>query len=292
MKNIYHKEAILGEKHIRIPLDVIQKNKNHPLLHGTYITEIGSYPNAYHHYVERSSGSCEYIYIYCFDGIGLVEVDNISYRLLKDEVLCIPKNKKHLYYADTEKPWSILWFHFQCDDYEIYNEDNLIHIHELSEHQILQIQKYFRELFALSTQVGTLSNMITLSNIISNTLTITFLADSKPQIDINNDIILKCITYMKSHIDETITLKTLRDLTNVSASYLSSIFLKYMNHSPIDYFIYLRIMLACQYLRLSNLRINEISSKVGYKDPLYFSRIFRKHMGISPRDYRQQIPHQ
>lgn len=58
---------------------------------------------------------------------------------------------------------------------------------------------------------------------------------------------------------------------------------------PIDYLIQLRIEQSCKLLRISNKKIYEIGQDVGYKDPYYFSQIFKKRIGISPKEYRHQL---
>ena len=54
-----------------------------------------------------------------------------------------------------------------------------------------------------------------------------------------------------------------------------------------DYFIHIKIQRACFLLDTTTLSVREIGSQVGYEDPYYFSRIFRKVMGVPPRAYRQ-----
>ncbi|MGE7057069.1 helix-turn-helix domain-containing protein, partial [Paenibacillus glucanolyticus] len=57
-------------------------------------------------------------------------------------------------------------------------------------------------------------------------------------------------------------------------------------YSPIDYYLRLKIQLACQHLDLTGQSIKEISHRLGFQDPYYFSRLFKKIMGKSPSDYR------
>lgn len=54
----------------------------------------------------------------------------------------------------------------------------------------------------------------------------------------------------------------------------------------------LRLVKAAQLLLHSNLRIADIGDRVGYSEQAFFSRIFRKHLGMSPRQYRIHIPAQ
>jgi len=52
----------------------------------------------------------------------------------------------------------------------------------------------------------------------------------------------------------------------------------------------LRLVKAAQLLLHSNLRIADIGDRVGYSEQAFFSRIFRKHLGMSPRQYRTHMP--
>jgi AraC-like DNA-binding protein len=71
---------------------------------------------------------------------------------------------------------------------------------------------------------------------------------------------------------------------NVSASCFARKFKQQIGISPLQYLIDVRINKACELLNTS-VSVREISSIVGYDDPLYFSRLFKKHTGMSPRQY-------
>jgi AraC family transcriptional regulator of arabinose operon len=55
------------------------------------------------------------------------------------------------------------------------------------------------------------------------------------------------------------------------------------------YFNHLKIQKACQYLHFTDDRINQIADQLGIGDSYYFSRLFKKLMGISPVEYRKRI---
>ena len=56
-----------------------------------------------------------------------------------------------------------------------------------------------------------------------------------------------------------------------------------------QYIVQLRISVAKNYLESSNKNITEISDAVGYDNPLYFSRLFSKYTGMSPKEYRNKF---
>jgi len=74
----------------------------------------------------------------------------------------------------------------------------------------------------------------------------------------------------------------------VSPAYLSRLFGEHMNSSFIDYLTVLRIERAEKLIRENRSSIKEVSFAVGYQDPNYFSKIFRKIVGISPSMYAQR----
>lgn len=61
------------------------------------------------------------------------------------------------------------------------------------------------------------------------------------------------------------------------------------NKTPIDYLQDKRIHVAKDLLHTSNLNINEIADRVGYRDPSYFSQTFKKYLGTTPMDYRKTV---
>jgi AraC-like DNA-binding protein len=72
----------------------------------------------------------------------------------------------------------------------------------------------------------------------------------------------------------------------LSESHFSRLFKEQTGHSPVDYFIYLKMQHACSMLTLTQSTVKEISDTLGYSDAYYFSRLFKKVIGVSPREYR------
>lgn len=56
--------------------------------------------------------------------------------------------------------------------------------------------------------------------------------------------------------------------------------------SPMDYFIHLKLQKACLLLYTDDIKVKDIALLVGYDDPYYFSRLFKKYQGLSPDQYR------
>lgn len=94
------------------------------------------------------------------------------------------------------------------------------------------------------------------------------------------------ITYIQEHYAENITLEDLSRVADRNPQYLSAVFSKTCGMSLKEYITSLRIKDAKNLLRSTGLPIGEIAIKLGYQDAKYFSRVFQRLTGKSPREYR------
>ena len=101
------------------------------------------------------------------------------------------------------------------------------------------------------------------------------------------DMIRQAVEYINAHYtDENLSLKEVAGYTNVSANYFSAVFSQEMQQTFVEYLTKKRMDRAKELLRQGDKRSAEIAAEVGYKDPHYFSFVFRKTQGCTPRDYR------
>lgn len=96
------------------------------------------------------------------------------------------------------------------------------------------------------------------------------------------------LNYIHEHYNENISVVDLAKLGYSNSVTLTRQFNKYMNCSPKKYLNQYRIEKAKSFLLHSNIRINEIATAVGFKDPLYFSSVFHKATGLSPIDFKDK----
>lgn len=103
------------------------------------------------------------------------------------------------------------------------------------------------------------------------------------------DPIEQTLRYIQQHYREQVTLDFLAEQFNYSSRHLSMQFKRKTGHSPIDYLIQTRLTKARNLLVRSDATLREIAAEVGYTDVYYFSRIFKKHVGLSPTLYQRKI---
>jgi two-component system response regulator YesN len=103
-----------------------------------------------------------------------------------------------------------------------------------------------------------------------------------------NQILQKAKAYIQEHFAEPITVQTVADHVFLSPEWLSTLFKKNAGMTFLDYVTHLRMEKAKALLQDVSLKIYQISSEVGYRDTVYFSKLFRKKFGCTPKEYRNQ----
>ena len=100
--------------------------------------------------------------------------------------------------------------------------------------------------------------------------------------------VTKAKNYIQEHYGFDISLDDVSREVNISPYYFSKLFKEESGENFIEYLTRTRIEKAKELLREGNLSIKEISSLVGYADPNYFSRLFKKQTEMTPREYRER----
>lgn len=282
------KDGFVDEQYFIIPTESFGNYAGHPLIRGMYLTDIGFFPRARHHYREREEGTPEYILIYCVEGEGYIHVGGEKYVLHEREAFCIPGGQGHRYYADEKNPWSIFWVHFKGDNvgYFPLEEKRIVEIN--SRHAQSRIITLFDLLFQVLERNYTLGNFIYISQVLMLILSEIYFREKVDEASEQNRHVTAAIRYMYKHLHENLKLQDIADELKLSKSYINAAFKKYTGRAPVDFFINLKMQEACKLLKSTNLYIIDIGQRLGYNDPYYFSRIFKKMMGVSPKEYREQ----
>lgn len=93
--------------------------------------------------------------------------------------------------------------------------------------------------------------------------------------------------YIHEHYNEALTIPMLAEQNGVNRNRLFYVFNKYSVMGPGDYLLSYRLNRAKEILLVENVPIQEIAQAVGFRDPFYFSRVFKKQFGLSPSEYRK-----
>lgn len=288
----YKKEGFDGQKAIVVPKSIISKLcLSNDIINRAFITDIGYYPKAKFHFRKRSHGAEQNILIYCVEGKGSVKIQSSTYLIAPGDYFVIPHGCPHSYETDEKNPWTIYWCHFKGEQADelvkkiVSKSGSYKYSVDFIEERINlfdQLYMYLEQ--GYSYENLTYTNILFLQFLSSFAFSEKFKSTLKEKTD---DILEASILYMQNNIELILSLKDLADHANCSSSHYCSLFKKKTGFSPIEYFNHLKIQKACQYLQFTQLRIREIAFKIGIEDPYYFSRLFTKTMGFSPKGYRQ-----
>lgn len=117
---------------------------------------------------------------------------------------------------------------------------------------------------------------------------ISFSKMGRDNYDEGRNVILKAVEYINSNFKKDIMLEEVAGVVNISSFYFSKIFKEYTGKNYVDYITDLRIEVAKEKLKEGIVSIKEICYEVGYNDPNYFSRVFKKVEGLSPSEYKSK----
>jgi len=289
---IRKREGFKGQKAIVLPHYIQHEAVGNPLTKLLYITDIGYYPGAMHHFTERPSGCAENILIFCINGEGWVEADSSRKRIRKNQFIILPAQKPHKYGSGDIDPWTIYWIHFKGEMSSFFNPSQISVIDLNSDANIRNSHRIrlFEETY------HTLTMGFSKANLEYSSVCLWYLLGSFKYITnfersgsfIKNDIIDKSIKYMNDNVFNRITLTQLAENAGLSVSQFSLVFKKKTSRSPIDYYTNLRIQNACQLLDFTGMNIKEVASQLDFDDQFYFSRLFKKIMGMSPMEYKKR----
>lgn len=300
---IRRKDGFLGERQVVLPPMMIDVQEKDPLTKSLFITDIGYYPKAEHHHRVREKAIDQYVLIYCVEGNGWYSVDGKRYEVYKNQYFILPAGFPHEYGATEGTHWTVYWVHFCGSQASIYAEGALkpqdinVSLHSRISERI----SIFEEILTTLHYGDSLEDLRYASSLLHHFLaSMRYLGqyrrakskyyhsnDKEPFTYHNHmDIVESAIHFMRENMENHLSMEEMLKYIGYSKSHFSIVFKKQMGCTPLAYFNRLKIESACELLKLTDMRMNQICYKIGMKDSLYFSRLFKKTMGMSPTEYR------
>lgn len=258
-----------------------------------YVSDIGYFPRAQHHYRERAGGSDAHIFILCADGEGWIELpDNrAKIPLSPRQLYVIPAGTPHRYGASPLDPWSIYWFHLKGS-----HVSEMIELYQLAGSPLpipVSVYARFMETFSqsydqLTDKTYSAAVHAHVSQTMRHLLSGIGIGAGKSAQDKKRESYLEhAVRYMAEHVADSVKLPDLARHTGLSRQHLIYLFNRETGQPPIEYFLRMKMQRAAQLLDLTDLTVKQVGHAVGLSDPYYFSRLFKRMMGHSPSQYRQ-----
>lgn len=265
---------------------------NSLLIDGLLPTAAGYFPRAEGHYVRRKSPIHDAIFLLCLEGEGWIEVGNVCTMLKPGDIGYVPQSILHAYGANSNHPWSLVWFHITGD-----------RVSEAASLLGLTLTKLVARVDGLGKDLPMIDELCHLLRPphqlarfrMASTLVRDWFARAscRMYLSIHEASLIErienSVNWMRSNLDRPIRLSELAGQAQLSVSRYSEIFRQLYDKPPIAFCTSCRISRAIELLTTTDHKISMIATQAGYTDPLHFSRVFRREMGLSPRQYRNDL---
>lgn len=250
-----------------------------------------------------------HLLIYCLNGEISMCINDSVYTVKQGDVMVIPKNT--FYIPIGKSSCEYYFFHFKAkeiintQDITIENKDvrkqdveegeaGYIYYYPKHQNTIIDIgilnktiaERAKRLIFRSESlkPEQNYTHQLLLNAYIREILIM--ISKDYSNIEINRKLKEIC-NYIEQNYSKPLTLSLLANKFSLADSYLARLFQKELKKKPSNYISEIRIEHACKYLALSDLNITEIAEKVGFSDVYYFSKTFKKQIGITPSEYRR-----
>ncbi len=239
---------------------------------------------------ERPKGRKDYQLLYIASGTAHFYFNGTE-RLLTEGTMILyhpDEPQKYLYYA-TDKT-EVYWVHFTGSDvdtllahYGISATENIFYTGTLPDYQWLYRQ-IIQELQLCRPNYEELLSLLLCHIFLM--LNRSIKEDRKTGSDIQNEI-ERATHYFNENYNAPIRIEDYAKSRHLSTCWFIRNFKEIVKATPMQYILSLRMINAQSLLENTDYNITEIAQTVGYDNPLYFSRLFRRQVGLSPSEYRK-----
>lgn len=279
-----------GETFVILPPKVQERVSRHPLMSDFWFVSGGYYPNARMLVRHRPEGCVENLLIYCVAGGAWVEVNGVRHTFCAGEVLLIPAHTAHSYGPDEATPWSLHWVSFLGTNAHLYTEQLPAgrFILPVDAPSRIEVEGHFNRVHMLLRESLSDAHLICASKEVENLLALLLFRHRQTTEDgTTPNPLAAAVRLMHGNLYTTVTLDDLAEASGLSKSHFTRLFRERMGMAPVDYFIRIKMQRACQYLDTTDWPLKRVAAHMGYPDAAYFSRVFRKVMEMTARDYRR-----
>lgn len=279
-------EGFPGQRLVVIPPAIVVESGRKPVTRDLCVTHIGSFEATSDHYVERPHGTSQHILIACVSGKGHCRLLGREWTVGAGELLFLPPREAHRYHADAQQPWMIFWIHFRGQRVQDYLDTLGVTpqqpiIHPADPTPLLDA---FEDTYRHTRHGFSESSMIGLATAFGRLLG---LAKTEQRSAGKRSIqsegrLFKTLAEIRDRPSHPWTLAEMAANAAMSIPHFSELCRRQTGLPPNTYLIRLRLQRAMELLVHDRCNVAETAQAVGYDDPFYFSRLFRKHMGVPP----------
>ncbi|MFG0248044.1 MAG: helix-turn-helix domain-containing protein [Phycisphaeraceae bacterium JB051] len=266
------------------------------------VHSVGHFSDQPDHLASRSKAT-DYLIIWVVGGKGFAKTRSTRVEAAAGHLLNFRPHKRHAYGSSAQQPWDIHWVHFggqraseYMDAITEYGELQAFLGHDeslLTQFEDLQAAAMGLEHAHRDTpkNLDILTGQM-LAGLLGRIIHLLRQRATERHIESTDQLNITAVRkYIHQHLTENITLEMLAQAHHLSVTHFSRLFRKHFGSSPMHYMIQQRMTRAATLLTQTLCPIRLVAQAVGYEDAYYFSRLFKRVIGMSPRDYRRANSH-
>ena len=240
----------------------------------------------------REKGRGDYQLIYVASGkIHLLEGTQEKIISKGNMILFRPRERQVYRLCPEDKP-EVYWVHFTgaevdslLDHYEMPHDKNVFFTGTSADYQWL-FKQMIQELQLRRINYGDLMNISLRHLLLSINRCIK--EGNKMGTDTLNEV-ERATHYFNENYNKTICIKDYAKERHMSECWFNRTFKQVTKVTPMQYILSLRIVNAISLIETTEYNVTQVANAVGYDDPYYFSRLFRKQTGMSPSEYKKKV---
>lgn len=228
-------------------------------------------------------------------GKGTFYSKNKSYSLSAGQGFLIHPGIITSYKADESAPWTYSWIGFNGANAEYYlsqtglSAENPVFSYQDSasfSHIFTELKKLNRNM--VTDQVRMIGYLYMLLALLMENSTLLSI-QGKAFFSSKEEYVKNAAAYIQTNYSRKVTVDEIANYIGLNRSYFGVIFKELTGLTPQEFIIDFRIDKAKKLLSDMSMSIGDVSRSVGYDDPLTFSKLFKKNVGVSPNAYRKNI---
>ncbi|OAB45748.1 AraC family transcriptional regulator [Paenibacillus antarcticus] len=253
------------------------------------VNSVGFYEyEAYFKMSHRKEGRKDFYLFYNYFGPMTVRSRGREHILQPGSLFVYRPHEEQYYGHYAERKFISYWVHFTG-----YGVEEVLHTAELAEDgpYFVGINNDLAEMFEdimnelrdkkPGYELASASLLSYLLSIISRQIT----QGSDVQANKSRTEIYESIKYIHDNYAQELYVAKLAEIAYLSTDRYTTLFKIMMDTTPLQYLIRFRLEKACELMKHTHLNIQQISSRVGFEDQLYFSRMFKKYYHVTPSEY-------
>ena len=251
-------------------------------MHPFYITEYGkTYRNipCYQLRMDSPIGCAQYV----ISGSGIIICNQNIYTVQEGDTFLLPEKTNQIYYSNPDNQFERIWINFKGE-----LAQTLLDIYNLNDTIVFKNVNTLDIFTEIHEKCKTLNNPTEYKNQTSQLFLklIQFLADNKQTTTQTTNDIEQIRLYIDFNITENLKISDIAQNFSFSQEHIIRVFKKYYGITPHRYILESKIRLAMIMLKMTDMRIDEISEKLSFSDSHHFSTQFKRLVGYKPSLWR------